>query len=226
MVQDRRPFLVGACGNQLFDRPIERVAVLYPVRIAPEARILDPFGTAERTRQRGEQLVIAGGDHNQSVARRIAAIGRDHGHTGALPLRQLARGLIIRGMVAHPAERGFKQRGIDGHPIPAFAALEKCGEHADHGPHAGRHVHDRGPHAHRLLVRFPCHAHQSAKGLHQGVVAWTILERPHGSKRTDGAVDERRFEFSQRVRIESEFRGRSRPQVLNDHIGALENELA
>src|SRR2546426_778855 len=71
------------------------------------ARVIDPLRTTEHACERRKQVVVAGGNDKETVLRCITAVGRNHCRARALRLRQVARGLKVGGMIAHPAERRF-----------------------------------------------------------------------------------------------------------------------
>ena len=223
-VQDVLPFAARARRHELLDQPVQHILVVYPIRIAAKARVADPFRVTEYPRQQRKQLVVAGGDDDETVFRGVTAIGHDHGGARPLPLRHFAGSLEIGGVIAHPAEHGLIERGVDRGAGAAVAPLQKGGENADHGPHARGHVDDRGADPDRRLVRLSRHAHQAAERLHQGIIAGAVLERARAAEGADGAIDQRRFEGAQRLGVEAELRRRARPQILNDDVRPLDNE--
>src|SRR6185437_10048696 len=101
---------------------------------------------------------------------------------------------------------------------------EQRGEDAYDGPETGPDVDNRDTNPHGRPSLFPGDAHQSAVGLHQGVVA---RARCHGSRAAEGrqtAVDQTRFARGELGGPEAERLDAVGAQVLNEYISALHDE--
>ena len=66
-VQDGRPLLRRARCDEFFDPAIEHVLVLHPVGIGAKACVVDPLGMAQHARKGTKQLVVTGGDDDETI---------------------------------------------------------------------------------------------------------------------------------------------------------------
>ena len=85
----------------------------------------------------------------------------------AFGFRRFARGKIACRVNAAPAQRGFKQRGLDQAAVAGAAAPDQRRQNADRRPHAGAEIVERRAAAHALAPRFAGDAHQPAERLQQ-----------------------------------------------------------
>jgi hypothetical protein len=67
-------------------------------------------------------------------------------------------------------------------------------------------------------------AHEAAEGLQQRVVTGLVLQRPFRAEGADRAIDEARLLLAERGGIEPELRRGARPEILDHHIRALEDQ--
>ena len=100
----------------------------------------------------------------------------------------------------------------------------QCSQGADHGPHAGAHVDNGRPHAHRRAAGLTRGAHYAAEGLHQWVVAGSVLERASLTEGAHVAVNQRGLHGQQAGGVELKLLDLTGTQVLHDDVGALKDQ--
>ena len=219
------------CGEQLLAFPCPRplleereqlCPVAHAIGIRQEARVVRERGHAEDAAERGEELVVSGGDDHQAAVR-----GREHLVRGDLRERApLAARHLARAQVADELIREQRQRRlVEGHVERAShagpLAVVQRREDAERGPDAGAEVDQRDTDAYRRPVVLAGDAHDPGGGLHQRVVAGLIAQRPRRPERADRAVDESRVARAHRVRAEAALLRRARAQALHEHVGAV-----
>ena len=170
----------------------ELVAVAHAIGVGAEAGVVDELGQPDDGADRGEQAVVAAGDHQLAVARREHLVGRHHREPRALAVRHGAVGEVAGEVVADVAERGLVERDVDHRALAAAAALEQRGEHPERRPGARALVDQRRADADARPAGLAGHRDQPARRLHQRVVAGLVAERPDVAVRADRAVDEPR----------------------------------
>src|SRR5437762_1443330 len=207
-------------ARQRRDRLDEGGAIAHARGVVLESRVVSESGSAERRRQAGEECVGARADHREPVRRREGLVRRDHRGARALRLRHLARREIARGLIGHPHQCRLEERRRDFDGAPTRVALAQGGDDAERGPHARPHVDDRRSDPRRLLAGMTVDRHQAAVRLHQRIVAGQVAEGPPGPERRHRAVDDPRIQSCRAREVEPEFVDGSRPQALDEHVGA------
>ncbi len=125
------------------------------------------------------------------------------------PRRDRAVGEVAGEVVADRCERGLVQGDVDDPSGAGLRALEQRGEDPERGPRPRALVDERRADAHAGAAGLARHRDQAARGLHQGVVARLLPQRPDVAVGADRAVDESRVAFPQFVRL----RGRADPRA-------------
>ena len=96
----------------------ELVAVGHAIAIRAEARDRRRARELEHVADRGEEPVVAAGDHQLAVPRREDLVRRDHREHGALTVRDRPVGQVADEVVADVAERRLVERRVDDAPTP------------------------------------------------------------------------------------------------------------
>src|SRR6266852_1210265 len=125
------------------------------------------------------------------------------------------------GVVVQQRHGGFQERGV--HPLAeaGLRPMEKRVGDAECGEDSGREIEERDAGADGWAVGLPGDGHDAAEGLHERLVAGTVLPRAGPSERRDRAIDQARVERGQGVVAEAETLHRARPEILDQDVGAL-----
>ena len=209
-----------------FHHRVERAEMLPAARVRGEARVVRPFGMAERLAHLAEQPVVGAGDDEIAVGAFIGLVGRDAGRLRADALRVLAGAVVAGRVIVHPAECGLVERGVDAAALAGLVAVVQRGEHAHGAPHAGAHVDDRGADARRRAAFLAVDAHDAAAGLHQRVVAGPLLVGAGVAEGAAVAIDQPRVLGHQVVGGQAELLDQPGAQVLQHHVGLLDDVAA
>ena len=149
-----------------------------------EAGVVDELGQPEDAADRGEQAVVAAGDHQLAVARREHLVrappsgSASPGRAARCPRRSSRRGDSRRSR--SPSRRATRRRPM---PSPVELALEQRRQHADGRPCPGALVDQRRADAHAGPAGLAGDRDQAARRLHQRVVARLLAAAARRARR-------------------------------------------
>src|SRR5215212_6068761 len=190
-----RPLLSGPLAKLFLKLCDQSFAVGHAVGVGREAPVLGQRGTAYSFAQVGELRVVADG-HDNGLVRSMKGLVGDYrrvcvsDQTGVLATYK-----VLLAAVGEPAEGGLEERDLDACALSGHAAPVEGSQDRVRREKAAHYVRDRDSDLRRLTTRLACDAHDTTPGLHQEVVARTVLIRPRAEAR-DGAVDETRVRLS------------------------------
>ena len=128
-------------------------------------------GSVDDLADRGEQPVVAPGDHELAVLRGEHLVRSDHREHRSLSRRDRAVREIADEVVADVAEGGLVEGRVHGCAHARLLSSQQRGEDPERRPHPGPHVDERCAHAHAGSSRLTGHADEASGGLHQCVVS-------------------------------------------------------
>ena len=200
----------------------QRRPVRDPVRVREEAGVGGELGHSEDVAQRGEELVVAGDDHELAVAGREDLVRRDLRERASLATRHGAGAEKADELVREQRERRLVERDLERAAGAGALALVQRGDHAERRPDPGAEVDQRHADAHRRPVVLAGDAHDPRRGLQQRVVARLVAQRAARAERADRAVDEPRVARSAASSGPKPcLLGRARPEALDEHVRAV-----
>ena len=127
----------------------------------------------------------------------------------------------VVGGLAHPLGQCLEQRHLHRVRRAGGGAGVQGGQDAAVGVHPGGDVGDGDPDPGGLLGGAG-QRHQARLALHQQVVRLAVGPRPVGAVPGDRARDQPRPALGERVHAQAQPVGRARSQVLDEHVGAVE----
>ena len=169
----------------------------------------------------GEELVVAGDDHEVFVPGRKRLVRNDLREGAPLATGHEAAAEIADELGREQRQRRFVEGELQGAPGAGSLALEQRGEHTERRPDAGAEIDQRDADAYRRSARFARHAHDPRRGLQQRVVARLVAQRAACPERADRAVHESRVARSERGGVQAVLLCRSRPEALDEHVGLV-----
>ena len=161
----------GFLRGRLLDLGGERVAVLQPPRAAGEARVVEQVGTADRTTECVEQLVVGRADGEPAIRGAQRLVGRAQSMGGAERLRRAAGGPVLGGLPDGERHRRLEQRRVDELPFARRLAMLERAEHAVGAEEPGGKVADGNPGLRRRAVLLAGDADDATHALRDEVVA-------------------------------------------------------
>ncbi len=207
-------------GDGLLDDGLELRPVRHPIPIDGEARIgghpLEPDGAGELL----PEAVIGGGDeHPLAVAALEVAVGRERRMARAEGLGHDAGQQVALRVVGEEPHRRLEQRAVHALTEPGALALQDRGGDAERAEDARREVEERHRRPHGLAVRLAGDGHDPAERLHQRLVAGAVLAGAGAPEGGDGAVDQPRVDFRERLVAEAEALHGAGAEVLDEDVG-------
>ena len=188
----RRPVVAALVLHDVGDHAEQQVAMLHALDVGLEARLVGPFGMAQRLGELAPQPVVAGADHQRPVAALERLVGRQRGMAGALARRHLAGHRVGRDVVGGPHQPALEQRGVDQAALAGGGALGDGRQHADRRPHAGRQVDDGDADARLRPGRIAVQRDQPGDGLDDRLVARPLLPRAGVAEGAEIGIDQPR----------------------------------
>ena len=190
-------------------------------RVGGEARVIDDLLAADDARNRGEELVVGGRDHEVAVRGGVGAERRTQRVAVPDPLRFGARIEVLRQRGRQHREQRVEHRHVEVTAGAAALPREERRRDPPRGEHPRAHVADGFAHQRRRALRITGDAHQSAQRLDDDVVGRRRGVRPGLPEARDAAVDQARIRLGQFAISDTELVGHARPEVLDHDVGAL-----
>src|SRR5215210_735088 len=196
----------------------QSLPVGHSVGVGRVALVLGQLGTAHYLAQVGELGVVADG-HYKGLVGGVEGLVGDAGRVGvADQTGVLAAYKILLTAVGEPAQGGLEEGDFDARALSGDTPLMQGGQDRVRREKAAYYVRDRDSHLRGFAVGLARDAHDATPGLHQEVVARSVLIRPWAEAR-DGAVDEARVRFLERLVTETELLQGPAPPVFDQDVG-------
>ena len=202
-------------GRPRGEHPVELAhelfAVLDPAGVRPVALVLGQIRPLDRRAEPTVEPVVRARDRDRAVGGGEGLVRHDARVGVAVAPRLLAGDERRARDVDERRERDVVERDLD----PLAATGDERGEHARRRGIAGQDVDDRDADLQRRPVCLAGYRHQAALGLDHEVVAGPLV-----AEARDGAVDELGVLAPEPLVAGAEPVGDSRPEVLDDDVGA------
>ena len=196
------------------EQPVQRVQVEGALLVGVEAFVPGPLGMVERGRETGEEPIVGRGDHEVAVRALVGLVGSEPANAASLPAGTATRRLRHARENGHPPNGRLVKGSVHHAALPGARPAIQGGEDADRAPHSGAHVDDRSAHPHRGTALLAGDAHDPPAGLHQGVVAGVLAQRPPVAEGPEVAIDQTSVLLRQLRRSEAVALDGSGAQVL------------
>ncbi len=190
-----------------------------------EARIRREPGTPEHIAAEAQPLhLVLHADEHVPIGAAVRPVRHDRGVAQARPHRSAAAVLLeIRGD-GHPLGQAIEHRDVDPPALAIGVAEAERREHRRRGVEAGTDVGDGDADLGRG-VRRPGHIGDAALRLDEQVVGLAIAIGAGRTVAGDPARDETRPARMQRVPAQAEPVHGARPEVVHEHVGAIEERV-
>ena len=217
--------IVGAARRQRgLDFLDQRDAVLQPVDVGQEPRIVQQVFAANYATQAAPQLLVSGADDEWAISGAHGLVRGAHPVRAADRRRHLARPPVFGDFPDRQAERAFKQRRIDVLTGAAVFPADYGAQDRVRGKQAGAEVGDGHAGFHRRAAGVSGHAHDARHRLRDQVESRPRRPRTGLAEARDAGVHQARIDFAQCRVIDLQARCDARPVVLHQDVGAA-NEL-
>src|SRR5215211_5496132 len=212
------PLVSGPLAELFLQLRDQGLPVAHPVGVGRVALVLGQLGTAYGFAQVGELGVVADGHDEGFIGGVEGLIWNYRGVGIAYQADVLAAHQVLLPAVGEPAEGRLEERNLDARALSGHGAPVEGGQDRIGCEKAAYYVRDGHPDLRRLAIRLARDAHDTTPGLHQEVVAGTILIWSWAEARY-GAVDEARVRLFQRLVAQAELLQGSAPPVLDHDVG-------
>src|SRR5882672_10447683 len=136
-LQQVDPLVRGLLHEDRLEETRELGAVLHPLAVRGEARIVGELGTAGDLAELAVEIVVAAGEDHAPVLSPEGLIRNDVRMQVADALGRLAGGEVVGVLVGEERDLRIEQREIEMLPGTAFAAVRERGADRDRGVHPG-----------------------------------------------------------------------------------------
>src|SRR6266567_2788214 len=217
--------VLGALRGPRFHEAIDLVPALPAGLRRLVARIPDEILASDGAQERMPHLLL--GEDEDVVIRPagMAAVRRAR-HVRAELIarsrRRLAEALVIAEAHADEVHHHVLHGDLDLLALPGLVALHEPGEDPDHAVHARAGVSDGRPDIRGRAVGEARDAHASPHGLGDRLVALVVAVRSVGTEPLDARVHEARVERLHGGIAEAQAIEDARPEVLEEHVGRLQ----
>jgi hypothetical protein len=212
------PFIGEARPDDL----VQRLAVLQPIVVGGEARIVLQMLETHRAAEPRPQPRIRHGDDHVAVGGRVGFVGSQRGMFVAEASGTLAGRGDDSDRKAEDGHRGIEERDVDELSLARPLPLNVRQQDPLDGIQRREAIGDRHADLGRAGLREPGDVHQPRLTLDHHVVAGFVPARPGGAVAGNRTVDQPRVQLARAIRTESEPLERARPEVLDHHVGGAE----